>query len=215
MTGSIRILIADDHPTTRAALRTVLEADGFVACAEVGTGPDAVTAAVEHRPDVCLLDVRMPGGGIAAAAQISARVPETSVVMLTVSREDNDLFDALRVGAVGYLLKDTDPARLPHVLSAVVAGEAAIPRHLSARVVEEFRERSRRRRVPVVGQRAVELTSREWEVLDLMRQGLSTDAIARRLFTSQVTVRTHVAAILRKLRVRTREAALRLLDQEL
>ncbi len=111
----------------------------------------------------------------------------------------------------GYLLKDIDPARLPLALRGVLEGEAALPRRLVALLIEEFRERKRKRRVPLVGRHAVELTDREWEVLQLMKQGLTTGEIAGRLFVSPVTVRTHVSAILRKLHVPSREAALELL----
>ena len=134
--------------------------------------------------------------------------------MLTVSHDETDFFDALRAGAAGYLLKDTDPRLLPQLLRAVVAGEGVLSPGLIAKLIEEFRERGRRRRLPLSGSRGVELTSREWEVLDLLRQGLTTAEIARRLFIAEVTVRTHVAAILRKLRVPDRRAALRLLDAE-
>jgi DNA-binding NarL/FixJ family response regulator len=133
--------------------------------------------------------------------------------MLTVSRDDADLFDALRAGALGYLLKDTDPDRLPYALKGVLEGEAALPRALVARVIDEFRERGRRRRLPLAKQRGVELTGREWEVLELMREDLTTAEIAERLFISQVTVRSHIAAVLKKLRVPDRKAALKLLDE--
>jgi DNA-binding NarL/FixJ family response regulator len=155
----------------------------------------------------------MPGGGIAAADAITSALPQTAVVMLTVSRNDDDLFDALRAGAAGYLLKDTDPDRLSHALRGVLAGEAALPRALAARVIEEFRGRERRRRLPLLAERGTQLTSREWDVLELLREGHSTAEIAERLFISKVTVRTHVAAILKKLRVPDRKAALRLLEE--
>lgn len=194
-------------------MRVALERDGFAVCAEADSGTAAVEAALRERPDICLLDIHMPGSGIAAAAEIAALLPETVVVMLTVSRDDTDLFDALRAGARGYLLKDIDPERLPLALRCVLEGEAALPRALVARVFEEFRERRQRRRLPLIGGRPVELTSREWEVLDLLRQGLTTAQIAERLFISAVTVRRHVGAILRKLRAPDRKTALRLLEE--
>ena len=213
MSGEIRVLIADDHPPTRAGVKAALERDGFVVCAEAADAPSAIEGARAERPEVCLLDIHMPGNGIRAAEMIARELPEAAVVMLTVSRTDEDLFDALRVGASGYLLKDIDPERLPLALRGVLAGEAALPRRLVALLIEEFRERKRRRRIPVGVRRGVELTDREWEVLELMKQGLSTEGIAERLFISAVTVRTHVSSILRKLQVPTREAALELLDR--
>ena len=186
---------------------------GFDVCAETGNAQEAVAAVAKHRPDIALLDVHMPGNGIVAAAEISSRFPDTTVVMLTVSRNNEDLFDSLRAGAVGYLLKDTDPERLPLALEGVLAGEAALPRTLVARLVDEFRERGRRRKIPIIGSRDVELTSREWEVLQLLREGLVTEDIAERLFVSPVTVRSHVSSILKKLRVRDRKAAVRLFEE--
>jgi DNA-binding NarL/FixJ family response regulator len=213
VTESTRVLVADDHPALRQSVRTALEQGGFVICGEADTAATTVELALRDRPDVCLLDIHMPGNGIAAAAEITARLPETAIVMLTVSRNDADLFDSLRAGAAGYLLKDMDPSRLPHALRGVLSGEAALPRALVARVIDEFRERGRRRRLHLLGERGVELTSREWEILELMRQGLTTAEIAERLFVSKVTVRRHVSAILRKLRVTDRKAALRLVEE--
>ena len=208
----IRVLIADDHVPTRAELREVLEANGFEVCTAVGSAEAAVAAAIETSPNVALLDIRMPGNGLAAAAQIGAMTPNTVVVMLTVSREESDLFDALRVGAVGFLPKETNFERIPIVLKRVLAGEAALPRHLVALVIDEFRGREGRR-LSVPADRRVRLTPREWEVLELMRDGLETSEIATRLFVTEVTVRTHVAGILRKLKVSDRESAVRLIDR--
>ncbi len=204
----LRVVVADDHAPTRLGVRLTLEEAGMQVCAEAATASDAVEASLRERPDVALLDVHMPGNGLTAASRIAAALPDTAVVMLTVSRDDNDLFEALRAGARGYLLKDLDPARLPLALQGVLDGEAALPRALVARLIEEFRERDQ------VGARPhgplATLTNREWEVLDLMRHGLSTGEIAERLFVTPVTVRTHVSAILRKLHVADREAAIRL-----
>jgi DNA-binding NarL/FixJ family response regulator len=210
VTPAPRVLLADDHPALAQAVKETLEASGFDICAEAGTGPDAVAAALEERPDLCLLDVDMPGGGIAAAREIAASLPETAVVMLTVSSDPDDLVEALRAGAVGYLLKDADPARLPLTLRAVLDGEAALPRTLVHHVVREFRH-TRGHRLPVEGGRAVALTTREWEVLTLLRDGHATSEIAQRLTVSAVTVRRHISAILHKLGVPDREAALALL----
>lgn len=210
---STRVLVADDHEATRAGVRRVLEAHGFDVCAEADDAGGAVAAAVRERPDVCLLDIRMPGNGITAAAEIASAVPEAAIVMLTVSRDDDDLFSALRVGAAGYLLKDIPAERLGSSLDAVLNGEASLPGTLVARLVEEFRERGRRRFLTLPGRRGVELTDREWEVLQLLRRDRSTAEIASELFVSETTVRTHVGAILRKLRVPDRRAARRLLDE--
>ncbi|MDX6642822.1 MAG: hypothetical protein QOD76_784 [Solirubrobacteraceae bacterium] len=214
MSERVRVLLADDHPPTRAGIRRSLEADGFAICAEAADAEAAVKAAVAERPDLCLLDVRMPaGGGIRAAVEISELVPSTAIVMLTVSLDESDLFDALRAGADGYLLKDTDPARLPFALRGVLDGEAALPRTLAARVIEEFRSHDGRRRLLLERQHGASLTPREWQVLDGLRQGASTADIAARLSVSPVTVRRHVSEVLRKLRVSNRDAAVRLIDR--
>lgn len=205
---SVRVLIADDHPPTRAGVRLSLEDTGrFEVVAEAANAGAAVAAARELQPDVALLDIHMPGNGIEAARSIAAASPETAVVMLTVSRDDADLFAALRAGARGYLLKDIDPNRLPMALDGVLAGEAALPRGLVARVMEEFRTRaaSGHREGPLA-----KLTDREWEVLKAMQQGKSTAEMAAEMFVSAVTIRTHVSAILRKLQVTSREDAVRL-----
>jgi DNA-binding NarL/FixJ family response regulator len=130
--------------------------------------------------------------------------------MLTVSRDDRDLFATLRAGASGYLLKDLAPSRLLDALADVLHGEAALPPALVARLIDEFRTRQPRRREIVGDGLEAALTSREWQVLDLLRLELSTAEIARRLSVSRATVRSHVAAILRKLRVPDRAAAVRL-----
>ena len=154
----------------------------------------------------------MPGSGIGAAAEISKRLPGSAIVVLTAADSDDDLLDAIRVGAIGYLSKDIDPARVPRALRAVLRGEAAISRTLVTRLFDEIRRDERHRRVSLAEEQGVTLTRREWEVLDLVREGLTTGEIAERLFVTPETVRTHIASAMRKLDVPDREAALRLLE---
>jgi DNA-binding NarL/FixJ family response regulator len=213
MTAPLRVLVADDHAPTRAGVRMALEHGGCDVCAEVGTADEAIEAALRERPDVCVLDVEMPGGGIRAVAEITSRLPGTPVVMLTVSGQADDLFDALRAGAAGYLLKDMDPGELPAAVRAAAAGEGTLPGVLTTRLIEEFRGRGGRRGLALPDGRTVNLTSREWDVLELLVDEVPTAEIARRLFLSPVTVRRHVSIVLRKLGVRTRAEARRLVDR--
>lgn len=209
-----RVLIADDHPPTRMGVRFTLESAGFEVCAEAADAPGAIEAALAEQPEICLLDIHMPGSGIEAARVITRELPDTKVVMLTVSRDDNDLFEALRAGASGYLLKDMDPDRVPHALRGVLDGEAALPRTLLVRVMDEFRDRGRHKRRRILpGRRGEDLSEREWEVLEALHSGLDTAEIGAKLFVSPATVRSHVGSILKKLRVPDRAAAIRLLDE--
>jgi DNA-binding NarL/FixJ family response regulator len=206
----IRVLIADDHPSARAGVRDTLEADGFTVVGEAANATDAVAMAEELRPDLVLLDVHMPGSGIAAAQQIVASCPECAVVMLTVSQDDEDLFQSLRAGAAGYLFKGMDPERLGHALRGVLRGEAALPRTLVTKLVEQFQTRTRRRAPLLRRPEGAALTPKEWEVLELLHAGRTTAEAAAELGVTPVTIRSHVAAILKKLQVPDREAALRL-----
>ncbi len=187
-----------------------LEEGGFDVVAEAADARGAVEAVLEHLPDLCLLDVYMPGEGIAAATELSESLPELPIVMLSVSDTDEDLFEALRAGACGYLLKDTDPQRLPTALRAVLEGEAPLPRVLTARLITEYRRRGRERRLRDDQGAVVTLSERESEVLELLRAELTTKQIAHRLGISPVTVRRHISDVLKKLRVADRAAALRL-----
>lgn len=209
----VRVVMADDHTRLRGMIRLALEAGGCVVLGEGATAQEAVDLTLEHRPDVALLDIHMPGSGIQAAQEISRLVPDTAIVMLTQSADDEDLFDSLRAGAAGYLLKDGNPADLAEALRGVLAGEGAMPPRLVARIMDEFRAPARRR----LGRKsaaASKLSAREWEVMQLLGQGLSTEEVAGRLFVSPTTVRVHVSAVLRKLRVQDRESAFRLLRGE-
>jgi len=202
-------MIADDHARTRDDVRATLENDGrFDVCAVAADAAEAVQAAVDQQPDVCLLDVRMPGSGLAALWEIAARLPQAKIVMLTVSEDDTDLFAALRAGAHGYLLKTMSLSRLPDALIGVCNGEAAIPRELVARVVEHLHVREPRWRRPAgMAHPERRLTSREWQVLELLAQGLSTTGISQELVLSASAVRVHTAAIVRKLGVKDRAEA--------
>lgn len=211
MSVSPRVLIADDHAAVRAGVRMALEQGGCTVCAEVGTADHAVAAAVRERPDVCLIDIRMPGGGIRAVAEITARLPGTPVVMLTVSSDAEDLVDAVCAGAAGYLLKEMDPSRLADAVRAALAGEAPMSGLLTARLLEEFRRGGRRSTLSLADGRTIDLTRREWDVVRLLADGLSTKEIAHRLFIEPVTVRRHVSELLHKLKVGSRDEARRLL----
>jgi two-component system nitrate/nitrite response regulator NarL len=213
MSAPSRVLVADDHAPTREDVKAAIDSDPrFTVVALASDAAEAIQAALRERPDVALLDMRMPGSGAAAAWEITARLPATRAVMLTVSRSDEDLFAALRAGVSGYLLKDMPFDALGDELAQVLEGRVALPPELVTRLVDEFRDSAPRRRT-LVGQRGgAQLTSREWQVLDFLRRGLATSEIARRLFVSPATVRSHVAAVLRKLRVPDREAAIRLFE---
>lgn len=216
MKGGLKIVLADDHPHVRGQLRAALEADGHEICGEAASGDEAVELALECEPDVALLDIHMPGNGITAARRITDALPQTAVVMLTASSEDEDLFESLRAGASGYLPKSGDLRELGAALRGVLAGEAAIPAALVSRIFEEFRTPKRRvlpRPVTRSGA-ATRLSARELEVMDLLREGLSTEEVAAKLFLSPTTVRVHVSAVLRKLRVKDRESAFRLLRED-
>ena len=206
-----RVLIADAQASTRAGIRMALDSQGgFTVCADATNADDAVAAAIRERPDVCLIDASLPGGGVTAAEEISVQAPDAAIVILSASASDDELFVCVQAGARGYLSKDMDPARLPFALRGVLGGEAAVPRPLVARVLEELRARDRGGHPSELARLGVELTRRQREVLDLLERGLQTSEIAARLKISSVTVRRHLSEILRKLNVPDREAALRL-----
>jgi DNA-binding NarL/FixJ family response regulator len=213
-----RVLLCDASESARNELRrTVMASNGFVVCGEARDAVEAVAAAVETMPDLCLVDVALPGSGIAAIWEISARLPATRIVALAEFASDSDLFAAIRAGVAGYLLKGADD-RLVEALAEVMDGRAAVSSSLVARLMAEFRDSGARRRIPIVAddpQRASgQLTSREWQVLDLMRHQCTTAEMAGRLVVSKATIRTHVAAILHKLDLPDRQAATRWLQAE-
>jgi DNA-binding NarL/FixJ family response regulator len=206
-----RVLIVADHLATRVGMRLALTEDAE--CAEAGDAEEAVAAALRDVPDVCVIDLDPATEGIRTAARITAQVPSVSVIVLTRRVDADEFIAAMRAGAVGYLPEGFDPARLPHVVSGVLRGEAAVPRVLVARLVSELRGRDgKRRRLTLRGRTSAELTAREWEVLDLVRRGDSTRAIAEQLGISAVTVRRHASSGNRKLGIRDREELMRILQ---
>lgn len=204
------VVLADDHPAIRLGVRMALLAGGLRVLAEASDCDGAVKAVLRERPDVCLLDIFMPGGGIQAAAAVAALAPQTAIVMLTVSQDTEHLLGALRAGAVGYLPKDMPPDRLPAALRGVLAGETALPRALVGPVLGKLRElpggTSSARQTAGLG-----LTGREDEIMRLLRSGLRTADIGRTLSLSPVTVRRHISAAVAKLGVADRSEAIRVL----
>jgi len=202
------VVIADDHPPIRLGVRMALMRGGFRVVGEAADGEGAVESVLRERPDACLLDVRMPGGGIEAATRLAQLAPATAVVILTVSAGGDDLLAALRAGARGYLPKDMSPDRLPAALRGVLRGEAALPRTFVGRMLHELRALPAPGAGPLrVGD--VELTARESEILRMLRSGLSTMEIGERLSLSPVTVRRHISAAGAKLGAEGRDEALR------
>jgi DNA-binding NarL/FixJ family response regulator len=208
------VLIADNEAATRELVALVLrDHPEFRVCAEVGDAAAAVEAALRERPDVCLLDIRIPGDGVAATREITSRLRSTKVVIFSRSTEEGELFAVLQAGACGFLPKETDPDRLPAILRDVVSGRgAALPRRLVLRLVEEFNAETIPLRRQLMTDSRTQLTGREWQVLQFLRRGFSTREIARHLFISEATVRSHSATLVRKLGVKDREAAIRLFD---
>ena len=207
------MLLADDDVPTRTGVRLALESANLRVVAEVATAQAAVIEALRLRPDVCLLAVHLPGGGIEATKRIRDALPKIKIVMLTGSNRDEDLFGSLRAGADGYLMASTSVDRLPHAIRGVVSGEAALPRQMTARLIREYRDRGRRPvpRLVVMG-RTIELTVREFEVLERLRKHERTGEIASQLGISDITVRRHVSAALGKLGVSSRRDAVALLE---
>jgi len=186
-------------------VRVALEADGFVIVAEAGDADEAVALATRLRPDVCLIDVELPGGGLNAIARIAKSAPETLIVVLSASDRPSDVVAAVTRGASGYLLKGLSGERLASTLRAAFAGEPAVSRSLVPHLVAEIRRESVRRLTLQEG--AVTLTPREWEVGEMLVAENSTAEIAERLGVSPVTVRRHVGQLLRKLGAANREEA--------
>lgn len=218
MTAPIRVVVAEDETLVRAALVTMVgtQADMQVV-AEASSGPQAVRCVQRHRCDVVLMDVRMPGGdGITATAQLRALPNAPHVPVLTTFDLDDYVFAALEAGAAGFLLKDTDPQRLFHAIRTVAAGEGMLAPTVTKRLIDRTRERARASTAKAAVAKLELLTAREAEVLKAVAQGLSNEGIARHLFLSEATVKTHMSRVLAKLGLQNRvQAALLFRDSHL
>ncbi|HEX8929711.1 MAG TPA: response regulator transcription factor [Actinomycetota bacterium] len=202
----ISVLLADDQPLARAGLRTLLESSQEIrVVAEASDGVEAVERTRATRPDVVLMDIRMPGvDGLEATRRIVAdeRLAGVRVVVLTTFDLDEYVYEALRAGASGFLAKDVEPAELRHAVRVVARGDALLSPGVTRRLIAEFAARPARQ--PPAAVRLGVLTDREREVLGLVGEGLSNEAIAERLFMAAATVKTHVSRIMSKLNAHDR-----------
>lgn len=200
------MVLVDAHPSTLAGLRMVLELE-FDIVGEADNAGAALESVAKHQPDLCVLDVHLSGSLECVRAMIE-RSADTAVVATARTASEEEVFAAVTAGVRGYILKDVDPTRVATVLRAVARGEAALPRFMVTRLLDEVQGKRRRRRLDGMFTRGEHLTDREFLVLELLRDGATTTEIARRLGVAPVTVRTHVSAILRKLDASSREEAL-------
>jgi DNA-binding NarL/FixJ family response regulator len=204
----IRLLIADDHELFRRGLRMVLEdEDDIEIVDEAGDGEVAVDLAREHAPDVVVMDVRMPGlSGIQAARRIKEEEPGTKILVLTISDEEDDLYDAIKAGANGYLLKEISIDEIANAVRSVHSGQSLISPSMASKLLDEFaamiKKEEQKEEVP-----APRLTPREMEVLEHVAQGMNNREIAKALFISENTVKNHVRNILEKLHLHSRMEA--------
>jgi DNA-binding NarL/FixJ family response regulator len=206
MTAPVRVLVVDDQVLVRAGFRMILEAEAdLLVAGEAGDGEAALRAAAACAPDVVLMDVRMPGmDGIEATRRLLRSPSPPAVIMLTTFDMDEYVYDALRAGAAGFLLKDVPPEQLVDGIHAVVSGESLLSPSITRRMIEVYLDR------PPAGPPSrllASLTPREREILGLLGRGLSNAEIAGHLVVSETTVKTHVARVLMKLDLRDRVQA--------
>jgi DNA-binding NarL/FixJ family response regulator len=201
----IRVVLADDQALVRGGFRALLDAqDDITVVGEAADGDEAVRLAVTERPDVVLMDIRMPGtDGLEATRRIvgDERLAHTKVVILTTFDLDEYVFEAIRAGANGFLVKDTEPDELLRAVHAVLAGDALLSPRITRRLIEEFAARAKE---PVEAPELDRLTEREREVVALVGEGLTNDEIAERLVMSGATAKTHVSRAMVKLGARDR-----------
>jgi DNA-binding NarL/FixJ family response regulator len=203
---TIRVLICDDHALFRRGLVMVLESEeGIAVVGEAEDGEDAIARAEDVAPDVILMDVRMPRmSGIEATRAIAATVPTAKILMLTVSDEEGDLYEAVKAGATGYLLKEISIEEVANAIRAVMTGQSLISPSMASKLLLEFNNLAKAAEQKVL---APKLTDRELQVLKLVAQGLSNREVAEQLFISENTVKNHVRNILEKLHLHSRMEA--------
>lgn len=206
MTEKIQIVVIDDHPLFREGVVNTLRAEqDFQIIAEGTTAAEAVKLAGEHLPDLLLLDINIPGGGLNVVQKIAAISPVTKIVMLTASEQEDDVVQALKAGARGYIVKGVAARELKNILRAVNSGEAYVTPTLAAALLSDYKAASSTKQKSPLD----DLTEREREILELVASGKSNKEIAATLFLSEKTVKHHMTNILQKLHVRNRvEAAL-------
>jgi DNA-binding NarL/FixJ family response regulator len=200
------VIVAEDDAFARRSIREALQRAGMTVVGEAANGRRAIDLALQHRPDAVLMDVVMPDvDGIAATRHIVSELPDQVVILVSRGEDEAIGLASLRAGAVGYLTKDVDVDALPRAVAGAVNGEAAISRRLVMRLIERVRGLSGR----TYGTRLARprLTPREWDVVDLLAEGQSTDGIAESLHLATETVRSHIKNILRKLDARSRAEA--------
>jgi len=204
---AIRVLLVDDHALFRRGIASIVAAErGFEVVGEAANGLEALDRARELMPDVILMDIFMPGAnGLEATRRIKAALPYVKIVMLTVSEEDQNLFEAIKSGAQGYLLKKIEPQELFAMLKGVVQGDAPISRAMAAKILREFTHQARR--AAPAPRPGADLSPREKEVLELVTQGKSNKEIAVALAITENTVKNHLKNILEKLHLENRVQA--------
>jgi two-component system, NarL family, response regulator LiaR len=207
-----RVLLAANGSATWAGIRIALSEAAIEVCGEVEHSLALASEASRLEPNVCLVDVALPGGVLRSVAALVERRPRVAVIVLTPQVNHDDFLAAMNAGAVGYLPMSISPQRLPAVVHAVLLGELAVPRYLMPVLLDELRARGSRRRLVLLEHGGVDFTVREAEVLELLQDNLSTREIADRLQISEVTVRRHLSTALKKLNVQTRREALKLLQ---
>ncbi|MCZ7574261.1 MAG: response regulator transcription factor [Ardenticatenaceae bacterium] len=206
--SALRIVLADDHALFRDGIASLLTAWGMEVVGQAGNGAEAVRKVGELRPDLVLMDIHMPElNGLEATRQIKAQWPEVQIVILTVSEEDEHLFEAIKSGAQGYLLKNLHAQEFAELLTGLARGEAPLPRTLAAKMLAEFARQGQKPAPAQPADPAEQLTPREKEVLERLAEGASNKEIAAALSVSENTVKYHVRNILSKLHLSSRTQA--------